>query len=766
MKRRVCIAIVVMGMSGLVAEICLLRELLIVFSGNELSIGMILANWLILEAFGSFFLGRIIDKSNNKLEIFTLITILFSISLPIAVFLTRILKSLIGVSVGESVGLLPIFYSSFLILLPVSILHGALFTFCCRIYAIFSGQDTAAAGWVYVYETAGAMIGGFASTYLFIPSFNAFEVAIGFATLNFIAGLVLLAPCWKTGPLQKTMLLMVSGLVFLAGYLLFGGGAHKLHQGSIQTQWKNLNVVHYQNSQYGNVCVIENQGQYVFFEDGVPGIITPVPDIGSVEEFVHLPLLAHPEPAKLLILSGGAGGVINEALKHPSIATIDYAELDPLILALLRKFPTPLTEAELNDGRVKVRHVDGRLLLKTRPDRYDLILVGIAEPSNLQANRFFTQEFFALVKNRLNDGGILVLGAPGSLTFQSEGLKRLNSCIFHTLRSVFAHVRVIPGDDRNLFLSSDSPGVSAIDKAQIVRRLDERNIAANVTVPWRIENKLHGGWQDWFARFIEGGSREINRDFRPLGLFYSISYWNALFAPSFGWLFAQLERLSLGVILLLFILFLPLYFILGSRTRFLPAGISLSIAVTGFAGMILDLVVIFAFQASYGYVFSWIGLLVASFMAGATCGALLITTILARIQDDLKLFIRIELAIACFALGLPLAFLALNAYVSSQGAFFVSAILFLVISFICGLLTGSQFPLANELYLKHSPSVSRTAGLLYASDLLGGWLGGILGAVVLLPVLGLAGTCVTAGLLKLATWVIMITQPQSVSGRR
>jgi hypothetical protein len=35
---------------GLVSEILLLRELLIVFAGNELSIGLILAGWLILEA--------------------------------------------------------------------------------------------------------------------------------------------------------------------------------------------------------------------------------------------------------------------------------------------------------------------------------------------------------------------------------------------------------------------------------------------------------------------------------------------------------------------------------------------------------------------------------------------------------------------------------------------------------------------------------------------------------------------------------------------
>ena len=115
-------------------------------------------------------------------------------------------------------------------------------------------------------------------------------------------------------------------------------------------------------------------------------------------------------------MSGGAGGIINEALKHASIETIEYAELDPLLLDLLRKFPTPLTESELNDRRVTIKHIDGRLFLKTTRNTYDLIFIGIMEPSNLQANRFFTKEFFSLVKKRLNKGGILVLGLPGSLT--------------------------------------------------------------------------------------------------------------------------------------------------------------------------------------------------------------------------------------------------------------------------------------------------------------------------------------------------------------
>ena len=756
MIKRFSVAILVKGFSGLVAQILLLRELLIVFSGNELSIGIILANWLILGAFGSYVFGRRAERSKYGLEAFTVLTILFSLSLLIAIYLTRILKEVMGISIGESIGFLPMLFSSFFVLSAVSILQGALFTYSCRIYSLFSSPDASSVGRVYVYETVGTIVGGIACTYFLITYFNSFQAVTGIALLNFVICLVLLAHCWKTGLFQKTLVAVLSVLILVTSFSLFTGQPDKLHYYSIGAQWKNQNIVHYQNSQYGNICVLENEGQYIYFLDGIENLITPIPDIPSLEEFVHLPLLAHPEPAKLLILSGGAGGMINEALKHPSIEAIEYAELDPLLLELLRKFPTPLTESELNDRRVKINHVDGRLFLNTTKNRYDVIFVGIQEPSSLQANRFFTKEFFSLVNKRLNQGGILVLGLPGSLTYATQELRNLNSSIFNTLERVFSHIRVIPGDGRNLFLSSDSREITQIDKAQIIERLIQRHIAADVMVPWHIEKKLHPGWQDWFSRFIEGGSEKINSDFTPLGLFYSISHWNALFAPSLRGIYSQFEKINVSSVVFLFVILLLLYFFLRPQNRQFPqAGISLSIITTGFAGMMFDLMIIFAFQSIYGYVFSWIGILVASFMAGAACGAMLITTILERIKNYFKVFITIEVAIICFAIAFPLVFPAALTYLGTSKSFIFFKTLFLALSFISGFLTGSQFPLANKLYLEKSSSLSQTAGLLYASDLLGGWLGGIVGAVVFLPVLGLTGTCITVALLKLTSFIVI-----------
>jgi spermidine synthase len=623
---------------------------------------------------------------------------------------------------------------------------------------VYSGQYASSAGRVYAYETVGTAIGGVACTYLLVPYLDTFQAVSGLAVLNSVVGLALLAPCRKTGPYRKMTLAILGAFTIL--FLVSTSQAHRLHEFSIKTQWKNQNVVHYENSPYGNICVIENEGQYIFFQDGMPNVITPLPDTAFVEGFTHLPLLAHPEPRELLVLSGGAGGVIHEALRHPSIETIEYAELDPLLIDLFRKFPTALTESELTDRRVRIEHTDGRLYLKATRSKYDLILLGITEPSNLQANRFFTREFFSLARERLKEGGILVVGLPGSLAYLNEELRDLNSSIYHTLKSVFPYARAIPGDGTNLFLLSDSREISTLDRAQIIERLNRRNIKADAVIPWYIEQRLHHGWRGWFSDFIEGRSERINSDFRPIGVFYSVSHWNALFAPSLRWLFGQIERISLGTIVPLFVVFLLSYALLRTKwARYSRVGIPLSIFTTGFAGMIFSLMLIFAFQSIHGYVFSWIGLLVASFMAGAACGAMVVAMFLDRITDCLKFFAGIELAIIGFAIGCPLVVLGANAYLGSPDTSSLFRFLFLVVSFLSGLLMGSQFPLANELYLGGSTSLTETAGLLYASDLLGGWVGGVLGAVVLLPILGLVGTCVTVGLLKLTSLVVLSTRP-------
>lgn len=54
-----------MGISSIVAQILLMREFLVSFLGNELTLGVILANWMILEATGAFVLGRSVERAKR-----------------------------------------------------------------------------------------------------------------------------------------------------------------------------------------------------------------------------------------------------------------------------------------------------------------------------------------------------------------------------------------------------------------------------------------------------------------------------------------------------------------------------------------------------------------------------------------------------------------------------------------------------------------------------------------------------------------------------
>ena len=352
---------------------------------------------------------------------YAVIACVFSFALPAMVYLTRILRPILGYSLGEGIGILPVLYSSFIVLLPVSLLHGSLFTFGCKVYAVSTEADAASLGRAYVWETAGTIAGGVAWSFLIVSLLHSFHISLGVATINFLVCTLLLIPQVREEKMVYSVSALFFFLLFIFGlYSIFAGPAAYLNRRSIETQWSPHNPVYYGNTRYGNICVLERGGQYTFFLDGVRHIDIPVPDIIFTEEFVHLPMLSHPDPKDLLVLGGGAGGMINEILKHPSVESLDYAELDPKLIELVGMFPTSLTERELKDPRVKIKHVDGRLFLKMANTGYDIIFVGFREPSDLQTNRFFTQEFFILAQKRLKEEGILIFGLPGSLTYLSD----------------------------------------------------------------------------------------------------------------------------------------------------------------------------------------------------------------------------------------------------------------------------------------------------------------------------------------------------------
>jgi spermidine synthase len=782
MKKTLSFGFLLMGFSFTVTQGLLIRELLVAFFGNELSIGLILGNWLILEAVGSGLLGKLAGRWKGGPSSFAALQVLFALFLPLCLYAVYISRSIVGAIPGEGVGLIPIFWSSFLILIPLGLVDGAMFAFGCRAYASLTSDEAPSTGWVYVYEALGAIVGGIVFTTLFIPFLFALQMVLLLSGLNLLsAALILVVPGLSRGKRRRLSPQLAALLILLAANLgfLFSPQMEKVQRWVTGQQWPGYELVYSQNSAYGNVAVVQREEQYTFYADGIPILNAPVPDVALVEEIVHLPMLFIPQPRRALVLSGGVGGVLRELTRYP-LERIDYAELDPLLVKAVQEFPTPLTLSELSDPRVSVKHVDGRLLVRNIKwegdsrfrEGYDLVIVNLPYPSTLQLNRFFTVEFFEMVRALLSEEGVLVIGCPGTLTYMSDELRDLNAMVYRTLQEAFPHVRPIPGD-LTLWLASPSSELSTVTLETAVERWAGRGLETRLMGEPHIRLRLDQRYLDWFWRSLgegglggkAGGSRSpkdyVNRDLHPTGLFYGLSYWNALFSPGLARVFASVSQLNLWVLSLPIIagglIFLAAVKLTGKgRATVVPV----AIATTGFTGMAADLIIIFAFQTLYGYVYHWIGLLITAFMAGLSLGGLLMTRRSSEDGRERSTLLKIELALVLYWILLPVALGALYGQIAHPLALtFIQGIL-LALNATAGFLVGSQFPLANRMWLRGREAQGGTPGLLYACDLVGAFLGSIVVSVVLIPVLGILETCLLVAILKLGSLLLVTTLPR------
>ena len=739
MKARLIFALFLMGFTSLFVQTLLIREFLISFYGNELIIGLILANWIILEAIGSLSSSRPSLKTRRPLMVYALLQTAIALYLPLGIFLIRIAKNILGLSPGEGIGILAVSLTSFCILAPLSIFDGAQFPFGCRMLSDYSQRPVESAGRVYILEAMGFILAGPIFTYLFITKLNSFQIAFLIGVTNLLSGILLLKGSGDN-PAKKILSLVITAGLALSLFLLLGFSG-KIHSLSINKQWRGQQVLDYRNSVYGNLVVTKTERQYTFYSDGIPLITAPVPDIASVEELVHFTLLSHKNPQSMLLLNGGAGGVIKEILKHP-LSSLDYAELDPLLIKLVKQFPTRLTREELSDPRLNIRYIDGRRFVRQASGRYDVIMVNLPTPSTLQLNRFFTKEFFQNVKSIINEDGIFALRLPGSLSYISRELRDLNGSILNTLNGEFNNVKTIPGD-LNLFLASQTG--FEITPQIILSRLNARGIKTYLLSSSYLDYRLQPRLFQWFKKSLGDTSRiRKNLDFTPSAVFYSISYWNALFSPKLENLYQLLDRLNFKFIVLV-LFFAGCAVFIFQRASSQPKKIStgFAIAATGFTGMSVNLIIIFAYQSLYGFVFHHLALLITAFMAGLSLGAWLITASLARIKHEMQLFFKIESASVGFCLGLVPLLVYLNRFPAANLWF-----IFFLLSGLSGFLVGLEFPLANKIHGQSSKGYSPSAGILYALDLSGAWAANLLVSVALVPVIGIIHTCILLILLK------------------
>lgn len=317
------------------------------------------------------------------------------------------------------------FLTSFAAMILPTLLIGATFPCVVRIAAWRPDRVGTDVGGIYAVNTLGAVIGAFAAGFLLIPSVGAHATVKLGILLNLGMGLAFTLVSVKALPAMRWLpWTLLSGaalggvywipawdrVAMSSGVAIYGpqltGTAGKVGLSNAVTD----DVLFYEDGISATVTIHRSNNQTFLRVNGKTDASTGI-DMHTQLLSGHLPLLFHPAPKSVLIIGLGSGVTAGAVARHP-VERIDVIEIEPAVVRASRFFEKE-NRGVLKDPRVLVIIADGRNFLLTTTERYDVI---ISEPSNPWIGglaSLFSREFFALAKQKLKPGGVMLQWVQG-----------------------------------------------------------------------------------------------------------------------------------------------------------------------------------------------------------------------------------------------------------------------------------------------------------------------------------------------------------------
>ena len=692
--------IILLGFIALVTQVILLREFLTFFNGNELVIGIILANWMLLTGFGAY-LSRFIGNNENRIHWILILLGLLAFLPTITVLVLHIFWYTFFPP-GMMAGIIHVFYYSMIILSPFCIISGMLFTLFAKEESVRTEGNKI--GDVYAWESLGSLIGGIILNFLLIWVFSTFQSLFVLMILVTIVTVILSI---------KANQYFTSGVfVFIALVFVFLFLKNNLDQKVRELAFPGQTITYTSDSPFGIFVITQQEGQINYYENNI--LMAASGDVVAREESVHMAMIQNKNPENVLVLSGIISGLIDEIIKYP-VKSIDYVDVNPEIIKIAKKNLKADSYEKLN-----LMEKDALRFLKKNQKKYDVVLINLPKPSTIQLNRFYTQEFFQLLKKSLNDNAVVSLSVPSSANYMSDEAKRLLSIIYSTLKSEFKNVLILPAGE-DFLLASDLPLTY-----KIAETVEEKNIVTEYVNTYYFDDELLRFRSQQILEQIDLKA-PVNRNFSPVFYQSQIKLWMSHFSIKY-WIPA--------VLILLF-----------SGFFFIRAGtIYKGVFAAGFAGTSIEIVLMLVFQVVFGYVYAVVGIFIMIFMGGLAYGAYYLPKRFKYV--DKKIFSKLLLGISLFGFILPLIFVLLkNVQIHDIILFIMFTLLVLVIS----VLTGAIFSVTSKIAGSNYGTVASSA---YGLDLLGAATGALLVTIYLIPLLGFGWSVIVIGIFNLILAIV------------
>ncbi len=704
MMQRINWLVFVSGFAAVLAQTLIVREALALFSGNELVSGILLCFWLVWGGIGSIVFTSIRWRKDPQ-RLYTTLLFFLCLCQILSLIFIRVAPWIFNMPLGEVIDLGTTAILSALTLAPVCVIIGMLFPAAARILEPER---------VYLLEGLGAFTGGLLSSFVFLLILPPFGIMLVSIILVLLSALLIV---------ERRKLLWLP-LLLIA---LFPA-IKPVEMCFRKLQMRSQDLVDVQESRYGVIAVTESNGQYNFYTNGLYDFSHPDPY--SSEEAVHYALLLHPEPKNVLLVGGGIGGCIAEILKHPSVQNINYVELDPMLFAIGQQL---LGQRLGRNEKLTIVFGDARYYMKHADAEYDVIIVNLPDPVNAQVNRFYTKEFFNEARRRLRPGGLLSLRITSPPDIISPLYGQLLSTVRMTLMSSLDSTVVLPAG-KTTFIATDD-GVSIVGLADTLRaRIIARDLDLTYVNYYYFRYDLTTEKIEYLNDRINASKGYVNRDLKPVCYYFTSILWGGIVSERMRDMFLQL--FSMPPILF----FLPLIFVFFFFRR--RAIIYLSVLAVGASEISAEVILIVLFQVFYGYVYGWLGAIIACYMLGLAIGALVYIRSRFLRKTPINNLARVEIALSIY-------FLTMIAVAFLQPLFVNVLIAFLV--FFGGLLGGIHFQLSVAVLKR------QRAGFVYGVDLLGSSAGVLITAMILIPILGIIQTLFLLGAMNLLIGIGLAT---------
>jgi spermidine synthase len=301
-------------------------------------------------------------------------------------------------------------------ILPATLLWGASFPLALAAAAQKDEDSGRLVGGIYAANTAGAIVGALSFSLFLVPWIGTQGCERLLIVIAAISAAFILLPLAISSRNALAAVGLAAGLIvggFFATRVPGVPGMLIAYGRRIMTSMNRSTILYAGEGRNSSIAISKwEDGAIQFHVSGKVEASSEPYDMRLQRMLGHMPALFHSNPKSVLIVGFGAGVTAGTFVLHPGIERIVICEMEPLIPPTATQYFSKENYNVMHDPRVQIVYDDARHFIHATREKFDIITSDPIHPWVKGSATLYSKEYFELVKQHLNPGGIVTQWVP------------------------------------------------------------------------------------------------------------------------------------------------------------------------------------------------------------------------------------------------------------------------------------------------------------------------------------------------------------------